>query len=124
MLHGLAFILQAIVGLGLLNVWLIRHRSVTAYRGGDAKSLKEEFAIYGLPSAVFYIVGALKILSGTLLLVGLVYQPVVIPAAAVVAVLMAAALAMHLKVGDRPSKSVPATLMLIMSVAICAIAYA
>ena len=123
MVHGLALILQVIVGLGLLNVWLLRQRSATAYRGGDAKNLKEEFATYGLPSAVFYIVGGLKILAGTLLLVGLAYAPIVVPAAMVVAVLMAGALAMHIKVGDPPSKSVPATLMLIMSVVICVIPY-
>ena len=88
MLEGLASILQVIVGLGLLNVWLIRARSATSYRGGDAQNLKSEFATYGLPSAAFYIVGGLKILAGVLLLVGFAYQPVVAPAAAVVAVLM------------------------------------
>jgi uncharacterized membrane protein YphA (DoxX/SURF4 family) len=123
MLHGLAAVLQAIVGLGLLNVWLIRARSATSYRGGEAKNLKEEFATYGLPSAVFYIVGFLKILAGVLLLVGFAYEPVVVPAAAVVAVLMAGALAMHVKVGDPASKSVPATLMLLMSIVICVTRY-
>tara|TARA_R110002072_G_scaffold57508_1_gene147824 strand:+ start:12064 stop:12438 length:375 start_codon:yes stop_codon:yes gene_type:complete len=123
MLEGLASILQVIVGLGLLNVWLIRARSATSYRGGDAQNLKSEFATYGLPSAAFYIVGGLKILAGVLLLVGFAYQPVVAPAAAVVAVLMAGAIVMHLKVGDPPSKSLPATLMLLMSAAICTIAY-
>lgn len=123
MLDGLASILQAIVGLGLLNVWLIRPRSATAFRGGDAKNLKEEFATYGLPSAVFYIVGGLKILAGVLLLVGFAYEPVVVPAAAVVAVLMAGAFAMHMKVGDPASKYVPATLMLIMCIVICAVPY-
>ena len=52
-----------------------------------------------------------------------VAAPVVAPAAGVVAVLMAGALAMHVKVGDPPSKSVPATLMLLMSAFVCAIAY-
>ncbi|MFT4839593.1 MAG: putative membrane protein YphA (DoxX/SURF4 family) [Planctomycetota bacterium] len=123
MLDGLASILQAIVGLGLLNVWLVRPRSATAFRGGDAKNLKEEFATYGLPSSVFYIVGGLKILAGVLLLVGFAYEPVVVPAAAVVAVLMAGAFAMHMKVGDPASKYVPATLMLIMCIVICAVPY-
>ena len=124
MLENLASVFQVIVGLGLLNVWLIRAGNATAYRGGDAQNLKEEFATYGLPSAVFYIVGGLKIVSGVLLLAGLAFAPVVAPAAAVVAILMAGALTMHLKVGDPASKSVPATLMLLMSAAICAAAYA
>lgn len=113
--------LQVVVGLGLLNVWLLRRQSATAYRGGDAKNLKEEFATYGLPAPMFYIVGGLKIICGVLLLVGVAFAPVVLPAAAVVAVLMLGAVVMHLKVGDRVSKYVPAALMLAMSVAICVI---
>jgi uncharacterized membrane protein YphA (DoxX/SURF4 family) len=121
MQHTIGLILQAIVGLGLLNVWLLRRESATAFRGGEAKNLKDEFATYGLPAPMFYIVGGLKIICGVLLLVGMAYPPVVLPAAAVVAVLMLGAVAMHLKVGDPVSKYVPAALMLAMSGAICAI---
>ena len=121
MLNIIGPILQVIVGLGLLNVWLLRRQSATAYRGGAAKNLKEEFAAYGLPAPMFYIVGGLKIICGVELLVGLAYPPVVLPAAAVVAVLMVGAVAMHLKVGDPVTKYVPATLMLAMSGAICVI---
>ena len=121
MLNTIASVLQILVGLGLLNVWLLRRQSATAYRGGAAKNLKEEFAAYGLPAPMFYIVGGLKIICGVLLLVGLAYPPVVLPAAAVVAVLMVGAVAMHLKVSDPVTKYVPATLMLAMSGAICVI---
>ncbi len=121
MQHIIGSVLQVIVGLVLLNVWLLRRESATAYRGGDAKNLKDEFATYGLPAPMFYIVGGLKIICGVLLLVGLAYAPVVLPAAAVVAVLMAGAVAMHLKVGDAVTKYVPAAVMLAMSVAICLI---
>ena len=121
MLNTIASVLQILVGLGLLNVWLLRRQSATAYRGGAAKNLKDEFAAYGLPAPMFYIVGGLKIICGVLLLVGLAYPPVVLPAAAVVAVLMVGAVAMHLKVGDPVTKYVPATLMLAMSGAICVI---
>ena len=48
---SISTILQIVVGLGLLNVWLMRARSPTSYRGGDSKSLKEEIAAYGLPDA-------------------------------------------------------------------------
>ena len=121
MLNTIASVLQILVGLGLLNVWLLRRQSATASRGGSAKNLKDEFAAYGLPAPMFYIVGGLKIICGVLLLVGLAYPPVVLPAAAVVAVLMVGAVAMHLKVGDPVTKYVPATLMLAMSGAICVI---
>lgn len=113
-----SIVLQAIVGLGLLNVWLVRARSATSYRGGDSRSLKEEFAAYGLPEWFFFLVGVLKIGSAILLLAGIWYRPAVLPSAALVVVLMAGALAMHVKVRDPAIKSLPAVLMLVMSAAI------
>jgi len=121
MQQAIGSILQVIVGLGLLNVWLLRRTNATAYRGGEAKNLKDEFATYGLPAPMFYIVGCLKVVCAVLLLVGLAYTPVVLPAAVVVSVLMLGAVIMHLKVHDPVTKYVPATLMLAMSAAICVI---
>jgi len=111
-------ILQVVVGLGLLNVWLLRARSSTAFRGGSAQSLKEEFSAYGLPDWVYYAVGVLKIGSAVLLILGIWAPAVVSPAAGIVAVLMVGALAMHAKVKDPVIKSLPAFLMLLMVVAI------
>ncbi len=117
----IAALLQLLVGLSLLNVWLVRARSGTRYRGGRAQSLREEFAIYGLPEITFYIVGALKIVAGIVLIAG-IWLPLPIQlAAAVVAALMVGAIAMHLKVKDPIVRSVPAILMLGMSVAIIAL---
>jgi len=111
-------ILQVLVGLGLLNVWLLRAASATAYRGAAATTLKEEFAAYGLPDAALYVVGTLKIAAGAILIAGIWLPLPVRIAAGVVAVLMVGALAMHQKVGDPPMKSLPAALMLVMSLAI------
>jgi uncharacterized membrane protein YphA (DoxX/SURF4 family) len=110
--------LQVVVGLGLLNVWLVRAKSSTAFRGGSAQSLREEFSAYGLPDWVFFLVGALKIGSGVLLIVGIWVPEVVRPAAETVAILMVGALTMHAKVRDPLIKSLPAFLMLSMAVAI------
>lgn len=111
-------VLQLIVGLGLLNVWLLRSGSPTSYRGGTATSLKQEFSAYGLPDVLFWIVGALKVTSGLVLIAG-VWIPLPVDAAAsVVAALMVGALAMHLRVSDPLKKSVPAFLMLVMCLAI------
>jgi len=115
-------VLQLVVGLGLLNVWLVRSRSATAYRGGAATSLREEFAVYGLPVAVFYGVGVLKVSAGLLLVAGVWLDLPVRIAAGVVAALMVGALAMHVKVGDPVKKAIPATLMLVMSTAIALLA--
>ena len=114
-------ILQVIVGLGLLNVWLVRARTATAYRGGSAQSLKEEFATYGLPDWTFYAVGALKVGSAVLLIAGIWLPQLIRPPALVVAALMVGALAMHAKAKDPLTKSVPAVLMLQMAVAIFAL---
>lgn len=111
-------LLQVIVGLGLLNVWLLRAQSPTAFRGGSAQSLREEFAAYNLPDWFFYAIGVLKIGSAVLLIVGIWVPGVVLPAAATVAVLMVGALAMHAKVKDPLTKSLPAFLMLLMAGAI------
>jgi hypothetical protein len=111
-------ILQVVVSLGLLNVWLVRARTSTAYRGGSAQSLKEEFAAYGLPDWSFYLVGALKVGSAILLVIGIWVPELIRPPAIIVAVLMIGALAMHAKVKDPLTKSVPALLILLMVVAI------
>jgi hypothetical protein len=111
-------ILQVVVSLGLLNVWLVRARTSTAYRGGSAQSLKEEFAAYGLPDWSFYLVGALKVGSAILLIIGIWVPDLIRPPAIIVAVLMIGALAMHAKVKDPLTKSVPALLILLMVVAI------
>ena len=113
-----ADILQLVVGLGLLNVWVVRSRSATAYRGGDATTLRGEFAAYGLPGAAFLVVGGLKIGSALVLIAGVWFALPVAVAAGIVAVLMAGAIAMHVKVRDPAMKALPASLMLVMSAAI------
>ena len=107
-------LLQLIVAAGLLNVWLLRAKSATSYRGGDATNLKDEFAAYGLPPAAFFVVGALKVGAAIALVAGFWYPSLVAPAAGVVGVLMVGAVAMHVKVSDPMMKSVPAALMLVM----------
>ena len=110
-----ALALQVIIALGLLNVWLIRANWGTAYRGGDAKNIVEEFAVYGLPPQVCYLVGFLKISCAIVLLAGIWFPVVRLPAVALVAFLMVGAVAMHVKVGDSVKKTTPAALMLAMS---------
>jgi hypothetical protein len=117
-MNNIALVLQIIVALGLLNVWLLRFSKSTEYRGGGAKSLKEEFSVYGLPTWFMYLIGALKIGSALALLAGLWLPMLVKPAAGLVVLLMLGALAMHIKVRDPIGKSLPAALMLAMSLVI------
>ena len=111
-------ILQAAVGLGILNVWLVRANSSTGYRGGDAKSLKQEFATYGLPLWFFYLVGTLKVSCALALLAGIWFHALVIPGAVGLALLMVGAFMMHVKVKDPFRKAWPSLAMLAMSVLI------
>ena len=114
-------ILQIVVALSLLNVWLLRFHKSTAYRGGGAGSMREEFAVYGLPAWSTYVIGTLKVGAALCLIAGLWLPSLVFPAAATIAVLMIGALAMHLKVHDPLKKSLPALFLLVLSAIICAV---
>lgn len=117
-MRTLLAVLQIAVALGLLNVWLLRARQRTAYRGGNAASMGEEFAAYGLPEWFMYLIGFLKVGAAVLLIVGLWAPVVVVPTALLVCGLMLGALAMHLKVGDPLQKSLPAVVLLAASLAV------
>lgn len=118
MIDILATVLQIIVALSLLNVWILRASWKTDYRGGNANSMAEEFAVYGLPLAMMYVVGALKIGSAAALIAGIWLPNLTQPAAGIVAALMLGALAMHIKVADPVKKSLPAIGVLLMAVGI------
>lgn len=111
-------ILQLTAAFGLLNVWLLRFNRRTAYRGGEAASMPEEFAAYGLPVWFAYVVGTLKVGAALALIAGIWFPAVVLPAAALICVLMLGALAMHARIGDPLRKSLPALGMLVLCLAI------
>ena len=115
LMETLVQICQIVVGCGLLNVWLLRFNQATSYRGGSASSMLEEFAAYGLPAWSCYLVGFLKVASAFALFSGFPYPVLILPAASVVAVLMAGAIVMHIKVADPFKKLLPALSMLTLS---------
>lgn len=109
-------IVQIIIALGLLNVWLLRFRQRSAYRGANAGSMKDEFAAYGMPQWSVYAVGTLKVGLAICLLAGLWFPAVILPSSVILCVLMVGALAMHAKVHDPMKKSLPALVMLALSI--------
>ncbi|NBR48632.1 DoxX family protein [bacterium] len=111
-------ILQLIVALGILNVWLLRSGKATAYRGGGAKNMREEFAVYGLPFWLFCVIGFLKISLATALIAGIWFPPITQPAAMGMGLLMLGAFVMHLKVKDPIKKALPSLTVLAVCVAI------
>ncbi len=106
---------QWIIGLGILNVWLLRARRATDYRGGDAKNMKEEFAVYGLPPSFMVAIGIVKVSLAIALIAGTWMPSLVQPAALAMAVLMAGAVSMHIKVKDSLKKTLPSLAMLALS---------
>ena len=112
----IAYASQIIIALAIFNVWFLRFGTSTQYRGGNAKNMKEEFAVYGLPEWSVFAIGFLKVMAASLLLAGIFYPVLVLPAAGTMFALMLGAVAMHVKVKDPFIKSVPALSLLILSV--------
>lgn len=110
--------LLLIVSLGILNVWILRSGQKTSYRGGNATTLREEFAAYGLPVWFMYLIGALKVGLALTLLAAIWIPGLHRPAAFALGVLMLGAFAMHLKVKDPMQKAVPSIVMLALCGAI------
>lgn len=109
---------QLLIALGLLNVWLLRPGKSTGWRGGDAQTMKEEFAVYGLPPWFMGAIGFLKISLALALMVGLWFPEVTQLAAGGIATLMLGAVAMHVKVGDPLKKSLPASSLLALALVV------
>ena len=114
----LIVIVQIVAALGLLNVWLLRANRSTAYRGADARNMREEFAAYGLPAWMVVVVGVLKVGAALALIAGIWYRQLVLPAALLICVLMLGALAMHFRIHDPLRKSAPAAGMLALAILI------
>lgn len=114
----LVIALKLVVSLGILNVWVLRRDKRTAYRGQAAQTLREEFAVYGLSTLVYAVVGICKVGLALALLVSLWLPGIGHLVAYALGALMLVAFAMHLKVKDPAVKSVPSLAVLAMCVGI------
>lgn len=110
--------LQLTVALGILNVWLLRSSQATPFRGGDAKTLREEFAAYGLPFWFMSVVGVLKVGLALALLAAIWLPGLAQPAAIGLGMLMLGAFVMHLKVNDPIKKALPSMTVFALCAAI------
>lgn len=86
---------------------MLRASQATPFRGGDAKTLREEFAAYGLPYWFMWVVGVLKVGLALTLLAALWFDRVAPPASIALGLLMLGAFVMHLKVKDPVRKALP-----------------
>lgn len=110
--------IQVVIAASIFNVWILRFRKPTNWRGGEANSMKEEFEVYGLPEWFMKFIGFIKLTLATLLIAGIFVPVLTKPAAISMAVLMMGAIAMHIKVKDSLVKSLPAFGLLVLSLII------
>jgi hypothetical protein len=115
---SVAVFIQLFIALGIFNVWVIRFNKPTAFRGGNAQTMAEEFRVYGLSDEVRKLVGALKLSLAALLIVGIWVPAVATVAASCMAFLMLVAVVMHAKVSDPIKKAVPAFCMMMLSLVV------
>ena len=114
---------KVIIFVAIINVWFFRFNKKTIYRGGNASSMKEEFAAYGLSESTMYIIGALKVLSALGLIVSIWVPMLTLPSAGLMAILMVGAILMHVKIKDSPKQSMPAAIFLLLSLFIISQSY-
>lgn len=111
-------VLKIIVGLSLLNVWLLQYNKPSRWRGGDAKTMLQEFDAYGLGSTMCYVVGFLKVGFALALIASIWFVDLERVAAYVLGLLLTGSILMHIKIKDALIKSFPAALFLLFCLAI------
>lgn len=110
--------IKLVIGISILNVWLIRSKQTTPYRGGDATSIKEEFATYGLPSWFMVVIGTLKVALSLALIASIWFPVLEMYSTLGIAFLMLGAVFMHFRIGDPIKKAFPAALFLVLSMVV------
>lgn len=110
--------LKVIVGLSILNVWLVQPKKATKWRGGDASTIFEEFEVYGLSKNLCYIIGMLKVGLALLLLASIQFPSLTLIGSLGLTTLLLGSVVMHFKVKDPLYKSFPAALFILMNLVI------
>jgi hypothetical protein len=110
--------LKIIVGVSILNVWLIQPTKPTKWRGGNATTIIEEFEVYGLSKTICYIIGFLKVSLALLLLASIWFGSLTAYASSGLALLLFGSIIMHIRIKDPLYKSFPAFILILMTIAI------
>ena len=101
-------IFQVSIILGIIYAWTIGFNRFSKYRAGNAKTMSEEFFIYGLPEWSLYLIGGLKLILACLMILGFFWPSFVKPTAGVICLVMGVAVLLHLKIReDSLSKALP-----------------
>ena len=110
--------LKIIIGISILNVWLIQSNKHTKWRGGDATTIIEEFNVYGLSKSFYVTIYILKVSLAILLLASIQFDVLTLVSSLGLALLLLGSILMHVKVKDPWYKSFPAFLFMLMNLVI------
>ena len=105
-------ILLIVVSVTVITAWTYNINLDTTFRGGDATNMIEEFEAYGLNQTTMVVVGIFKVSCAIMLLFGLKYRKLILPAAGVMALFMIAAVYFHFSIADPIIPTAPSLLML------------
>ncbi len=111
-MNYIIILLQCIVAFSILNVWLLQNKKPSQWRGGNAKTIVEEFKVYGLPDWSFYIIGSVKVFLAFGLLAAIWFPIIRTPSALGLSLLLVGSIAMHVKISDPIKKSLPAFILM------------
>ena len=111
-------VLKLIVSLSILNVWLIQQKKPTKWRGGNAKTIVEEFEVYGLSKSFCYVIGFLKVSLALILLASIQFEALTLIGSLGLTTLLLGSIIMHFRVKDELYKSFPAFLFIVMNLVI------
>lgn len=110
--------LKIIIGISILNVWLIQSKKHTKWRGGAATTIIEEFNVYGLSKSFYVTIYILKVSLAILLLASIQFDVLTLVSSLGLALLLLGSILMHVKVKDAWYKSFPAFLFMLMNLVI------
>ena len=111
-------ILLVVVSVTVITAWTYNINLDTTFRGGDATNMIEEFEAYGLNQTTMVVVGIFKVSCAIMLLFGLKYRKLILPAAGVMALFMIAAVYFHFSISDPIIPTTPSLLMLVSCLSI------
>lgn len=107
---NLSVIAQLIVAVSIIIVWVFRFDNIV-----------KEFKQYGLSDLTRTIVGSIKIVLATLLIVGIWYPSMILIPALLMALLMLSAQYFHFKVHNPWHKYIPSLFLLLLCLFIAAV---
>ena len=114
----LTIALKIIVGVSILNVWLLQKNKATKWRGGNAVNIVEEFQVYGFSKQFCYFIGFLKVSLAIILLASIQFKTLTLIGVLGLSILLLGSIIMHIRIKDAWYKSFPAFLFILMNLMI------